>query len=172
MKKRFAIIAALSMALTMLLSGCSFNVGSSGGKEDYKDIFIDRYEEANQDNKYKGSMVTYNYSLPGYGEMMIYVDTTEGHSFEVVQEAAGFKIKDKDGNDVLYGICLDKDMYAERTANCNETKTINGRDFIYVKNADGSEDCYTDVSDCGLNCGLALEIHDGNFDNFRLVAFR
>ena len=170
MFKRKKLVSLLIAGLLLLgLTGCEFSVGTPNKSDDHEELFPDK----TYSGTYTTSSLGYEFKLDGdYGKMKVYVDTTEGHSFEVVQEAAGFKIKDKDGNDVLYGICLDKDMYTERTANCNETKTINGRDFIYVKNADGSEDCYTDVSDCGLNCGLALEIHDGNFDNFRLVAFR
>ena len=170
MKKRIAIIVALSMALAMLLSGCSFNVGSSGGKEDYKDIFIDRYEEANQDNKYKGSMITYNYSLPGYGEMMIYVDTTEGHKFELVENSSAFQVKDSEGNIAVSGLIMDKEQYAEYSAYANDNYVINGRPFYGLVNEYGSLDLYSYAADCGVDGGLVLEATDEKL--FRLVAFR
>lgn len=169
-KKKVRIVTVLLAVIMMMgLVGCGVSVGSTPKNDDHKQLFPDKtYSGA-----YKTTNLGYQFKLTGdYGKMMVYVDTTEGHSFELMQEPTGFKIKDKDGNDVLYAVCLDRDVYAEYSAKCDEVKTVNGRDFLYCKNGDGSEDCYTYVADCGLDCGLALEIHDGDFDHFRLVAFR
>ena len=129
---------------------------------------------ANLDGSYKTSNLSYRFTVDGdYGEMTVHVDTSNGHSFEIIEDGpAGFKIKDSDGNDALYAACLEKEQYAELTSRCSEVKTVNGREFLYCKNGDGSEDLFSYMDDCGLNCGLALEVHDGNYDNFRLVAFR
>ena len=169
-RKSKKIVSIMFVAFLMfVITGCGFSVGNVGSKEGHKDIFTDK----TYDGAYKTKNMCYEFTLgENYGKMKIYVDTSEGHSFELIQEPAGFKIKDKDGNDVLYAVCFDKEPYAQYSAACTEVKTINNRQFLYKKNSDGSEDCYTYVADCGLDCGIALEIHDGNFDNFSLVAFR
>lgn len=173
MKKMRQRIVSVVMIFAMLLtlSGCGFSVGSTSGDEDYKSLFPDR--AATLDKNYKTKDVGYKFSYgEGNGELMVYVDTSEGHSFEMLEDVAGFKIKDKDGNDALYAVCLERDMYAEYSAYCDSVKTVNGRDFLYSINADNSEDCYSYMADCGLDVGIVLEVHDNNTENFGLVAFR
>lgn len=170
MRKRFAIVATIGMVIAVLLTGCSFSAGSSAKSEDYKDIFTDRYEEASKDNKYKGTMVAYNYSLPGYGEMQIYVDTTEGHKFELVENSSAFQVKDKDGNLAVTGMIMDKDQYAQYSAYANDNYVINGRQFYGLVNEYGSLDLYSYAADCGVDGGLVLEATEESL--FRLVAFR
>lgn len=169
---KYMIVMAMTIIMALGLTACGFNIGSTGKSEGYKDLFPDA--AANLSGSYKTSNLSYRFTVDGdYGEMTVHVDTSNGHSFEVIEDGpAGFKIKDSDGNDALYAVCLDKDQYAELTSRCLEVKTVNGREFLYCKNGDGSEDLFSYMDDCGLNCGLALEVHDGNYDNFRLVAFR
>lgn len=169
---KYMLVMAMTIIMSLGLIACGFNIGSTGKSEDYKDLFPDA--AANLSGSYKTSNLSYRFTVDGdYGEMTVHVDTSIGHSFEVTEDGpAGFKIKDSDGNDALYAVCLDKNQYAELTSRCLEVKTVNGREFLYCKNGDGSEDLFSYMDDCGLNCGLALEVHDGNYDNFRLVAFR
>lgn len=169
---KYMLVMVMAIIMALGLTACGFNIGSTGKSEGYKDLFPDA--AANLSGSYKTSNLSYRFTVDGdYGEMTVHVDTSNGHSFEVIEDGpAGFKIKDSDGNDALYAVCLDKDQYAELTSRCSEVKTVNGREFLYCKNGDGSEDLFSYMDDCGLNCGLALEVHDGNYDNFRLVAFR
>ena len=169
---KYMLVMAMTIIMALGLTACGFNVGTPSESTDYKDLFPDA--AANLGGSYKTSNLSYRFTVDGdYGEMTVHVDTSNGHSFEVIEDGpAGFKIKDSDGNDALYAACLEKDQYAELTSRCSEVKTVNGREFLYCKNGDGSEDLFSYMDDCGLNCGLALEVHDGNYDNFRLVAFR
>ncbi len=169
-KKLLATMIVLAMAM-VAVTGCSFSVGNSNKNDDYKDLFPDR--AAKLDSAYKTSNMGYKFTLgEEYGEMMVYVDTSDGHSFEVVSEPAGFRILDKDGSIVIYAACMDKDQYAEYSSYAADTKTVNGRDFLYMVNGDGSEDCFSYMADCGLDCGLVLEVHDNATDLFELLAFR
>lgn len=169
---KYMLVMAMTMIMALGLTACGFSVGTPSESTDYKDLFPDA--AANLGGSYKTSNLSYRFTVDGdYGEMTVHVDTSNGHSFEVIEDGpAGFKIKDSDGNDALYAACLEKEQYAELTSRCSEVKTVNGREFLYCKNGDGSEDLFSYMDDCGLNCGLALEVHDGNYDNFRLVAFR
>ena len=169
---KYMLVMAMTMIMALGLTACGFSVGTPSESTDYKDLFPDA--AANLDGSYKTSNLSYRFTVDGdYGEMTVHVDTSNGHSFEIIEDGpAGFKIKDSDGNDALYAACLEKEQYAELTSRCSEVKTVNGREFLYCKNGDGSEDLFSYMDDCGLNCGLALEVHDGNYDNFRLVAFR
>lgn len=148
------LIGVLSLVLCLGLTACGFSVGNAGGKDDYKDLFPDRAETLG--NAYKTSNVGYDYSLGEYGKMKLYVDTSEGHSFELDQTYGGFVIKDKDGNEVLHTYPLQKDEYANMTAITDEIKTINGRQFFYsVDNL--YRHAYTYLADCGIDCGMLLE---------------
>ena len=169
---KYMLVMAMTMIMALGLTACGFSVGTPSESTDYKDLFPDA--AANLGGSYKTSNLSYRFTVDGdYGEMTVHVDTSNGHSFEIIEDGpAGFKIKDSDGNDALYAACLEKEQYAELTSRCSEVKTVNGREFLYCKNGDGSEDLFSYMDDCGLNCGLALEVHDGNYDNFRLVAFR
>lgn len=170
LRKRMFGCVAMCLVLAMLLNGCSFHVGNTPKTEKYEDIFIDRMAEVKNQGKYVTKMVTYNYTLPGYGEMQIHVDTSEGHTFEMVEGTSGFQVKDADGNVALTGVITDKDQYKMFTAYANDDYVINGRPFYGLVNEYGSLDLYSYVADCGIDGGLILEATDEKL--FRLVAFR
>lgn len=166
--KRFlsALAAAVtSVAIVLSLSACSFSIGTISEKEDYKDIFID----APKSNTH--ASLQYVFKLDNYGKMNVWVDTTNGHKFELVQENSGFNILDKDGKALLYCGCTSKENYETLVAGVDKVKTVNGRDFFYRENGDGSIDLFSYMADCGLDAGLVMETREG-FDVFRLVAFR
>lgn len=172
MKKRIGISLLVILLMTSVLSGCGFSIGNSSNDEDYKSLFPDKAEAL--DKSYKTSNMGYKFSLgEDYGEMMVYVDTSEGHTFELMTDSpAGFTINDKDGNVALYAVCMDRSQYEMYSIYASDVKKVNGRDFLYMINGDGSEDCFSYMADCGLDCGFVLEVHDGATENFGLVAFR
>lgn len=166
--KRFlsALAAAVtSVAIVLSLSACSFSIGTISEKEDHKDIFID----APKSNTH--ASLQYVFKLDNYGKMNVWVDTTNGHKFELVQENSGFNILDKDGKALLYCGCTSRENYETLVAGVDKVKTVNGRDFFYRENGDGSIDLFSYMADCGLDAGLVMETREG-FDVFRLVAFR
>lgn len=167
MKKLFVII--LSVLMLSTLAGCSFSVGNSNKSEKYEDVFTDRV--AKQEKNYKYSDLVYDFTLGEYGKMKIYVDTSEGHKFELQSENGGFNILDKDGNVVLYAACTELGNYQYLTSYLKNTKTVNGRTFIYSDNGDGSVDLFSYMADCGLDAGLIMETK-GDESAFELVAFR
>ena len=166
--KRFlsALAAAVaSVAIVLSLSACSFSIGTISEKEDHKDIFIDA------PNSNTHASLQYVFKLDNYGKMNVWVDTTNGHKFELVQENSGFNILDKDGKALLYCGCTSRENYETLVAGVDKVKTVNGRDFFYRENGDGSIDLFSYMADCGLDAGLVMETREG-FDVFRLVAFR
>ncbi len=167
MKRFFSALAAAvtSAAIVLSLSACSFSIGTKSEKEDYKDVFIDAPESNVWAN------LQYVFKLGDYGKMNVWVDTTNGHKFELIQENSGFNILDKNGNAVLYCGCTSRENYETLVAGVDEVKTVNGRDFFYRENGDGSLDLFSYMADCGLDAGLVMETREG-FDVFRLVAFR
>ncbi len=167
MKRFFSALAAAvtSAAIVLSLSACSFSIGTKSEKEDYEDVFID----APESNVHAD--LQYVFKLENYGKMNVWVDTTNGHKFELVQENSGFNILDKEGNALLYCGCTSRENYEKLVAGVDEVKTVNGRDFFYRENGDGSLDLFSYMADCGLDAGLVMETREG-FDVFRLVAFR
>lgn len=168
MKKIVTLLLTLAMALGLV--GCGFSVGSSNSAGDYEEVFTDA--AANQGKAYKNSHMVYNFSLDGMGEMQVYVDTTNGHSFELVGEEGGFNINDKDGNVVFYARCVNTDAYSELTSALDQTATYNGRQFFASYNGDGSTDMFCYLADVGLDCGFVMETHGDDASVFSLVAFR
>lgn len=171
MKKVWRSMITVIMAAVLLftVTGCSFSIGNvpKTENEDQEDLFPD----AEGDRK-NSSYEAYNFSLKDLGTMTVYVDTTEGHNFELVTDNSGFNIVDEDGNAVLYVACLNEDAYQNLTAGIDRVETINGREFLYKENGgDGSIDAFSYMADCGLDCGLVMESHT-NEDVFKLVAFR
>ena len=162
------LAAVLAVVLCLGMSACGFHVGTSTKSEDYKELFPDR--AAALGSSYKTSNLAYNYSLDGYGSMQVYVDTSEGHSFELDETYGGFSIKDKDGNEVFHTYPLPKDEYANMTSYVDEVKTINGRQFFYSLDQLYTH-CYTYFADCGIDCGMLFET-DQDESVFSLVAFR
>lgn len=167
--KRKMITILMTAVLLFTVTGCSFSVGSTPeqeGQEKQEDLFPD----AGKDRK-SASYKAYDFSLEGLGNMTVYVDTTEGHDFELVTDNSGFNIVNKDGEAVLYAACLSYENYQSLTAEVHSVKTINGRTFLYRENGDGSIDVFCYMADCGLDGGLVMESHTEE-DVFHLVAFR
>ena len=167
MKRVFKAFAAVlaSAAIVLSVAACSFSIGTKSEKEDYNDVFIDAPESNVKSN------LQYVFKLEGYGKMNVWIDTSNGHKFELKQENSGFNILDKDGNAVLYCACTSRETYETLVADLSEVKTVNGRDFFYRENGDGSLDLLSYMADCGIDGGLVMETRNG-FDVFRLVAFR
>lgn len=165
--KKMRILTACFM-LAVGLTACGFHVGTSGKSEDYNEIFTDRAAEL--DKSYKASDLAYVFSVGDYGSMMVYVDTTDGHSFEVVKDSAEFIIKNSDGNTVIHAYFMDKEAYAVMTAESDEIRTVNGRDFVYSKDQSYYH-MFSYMADCGLDLGMVLE-SDTDETVFRQVAFR
>lgn len=170
MKKTWRSITTIIITAVLLftVTGCSFSIGSvpEKNKEEQEDLFPDA-EEDRKNFSYKA----YDFSLTDLGDMTVYVDTTEGYDFELEKDNNGFNILDEDGDAVLYAACMTEEMYQSLTAEVDGVETINGRDFLYRENGDGSIDAFSYMADCGLDCGLVMESHTGE-DVFRLVAFR
>lgn len=169
-KRGILQVAIVASACTMM--GCSFSIGDIEytNNESYKDIFTD----ANDKAFYSSKMMSYTYSVDGYGEMQVYVDTSDKHSFELIDEPAGFKVLDAEGDVVLRGVCMGEEEYAEYTAFFEDTTTVNGRKFFYRENeGDDTIDICSYMADCGLDCGIVLEVYDeDDKDCFSLLAFR
>lgn len=160
----------LAILFCMATTGCGFRVGnvSGGGSDGYEDVFPDRVAELGK--SYKGSTLAYSFKLGDYGSMNVYVDTSEGHSFELDAENGGFAIQDKSGKEVLHAYGLDPEMYKAITAQLSEVRTINNRDFFFSVDSDVFH-TYSYFADCGLDCGMIFETEEGE-DVFRLIAFR
>lgn len=162
-KVLFGIIMSLVMAVS--LAGCNFQVGNvpEYKTKSYKQAFPD----STHTKKYK--MINYNYSLDGFGKMVIYLDTTDGYSFELVENSANFKVLNKDKEAVLFGGVVDEEAYKMLTSAMKEVRTINGRDFFVSEAGSGEYDAFSYMADCGLNAGLVLETNDEEL--FKIIAF-
>ena len=170
------IMTIMTAVLLFTVTGCSFSVGSTPeqekeeereqGKEEQEDFFPD----AEKDRK-SVSYKAYDFSLEDLGNMIVYMDTTQGHDFELVADNNGFNIVNKDGDAVLNAACVSEEMYQSLTAEVDSVETINGREFLYRKNGDGSIDIFSYMDDCGLDAGLVMESRTGE-EVFQLVAFR
>lgn len=175
MKKRFIRRIALAVATTVMMlmfTGCGFSVGNVQKNDDYKELFPDRAEDLGK--SYKTSNIAYKFSLDGdYGEMMVHLDTSEGHRFELMPDSPpGFIIYDEDDEIAVYAFCVDKVEYSEYTAYLTKVKNVNDRDFFAEETEDGHIRYWSYMADCGLDCGLAMEVEKGDRDNFKLLAFR
>ena len=100
MKKVITLLLCAIMAIGMM--GCSFSIGGGSKSENksYKEIFPDRASE--QGLAYKTGYMAYDFTAGNFGEMKVYVDTSEGHSFKVDSENGGFFINDESGKEVLH----------------------------------------------------------------------
>lgn len=163
---KFLLMAVLVLALG--LTACEFHAGTSGNSDDYGNIFTDRAAELT--SNYRASDLAYVFSVGDYGSMMVYVDTTDGHSFEVVPDSAEFVIKDKDDTVVIHAYFMDLEAYKLMTSESDEIYAVNGRDFVYRKDQ-AYHHMFSYMADCGLDLGMVLE-SDTNESVFRLVAFR
>lgn len=169
MKKIITLLLCAVMAIGMM--GCSFSIGGGSKSENksYKEIFPDRASE--QGLAYKTGYMAYDFTAGNFGEMKVYVDTSEGHSFKVDSENGGFFINDESGKEVLHAYVLDPSVYKQVTAEINSVRTINGRDFFVMDNDE--KKVYHAVSylaDCGMDCGIILEAYEDP-EILRLVAF-
>lgn len=172
MKKVVKRIVLLLIVIGLLFTtACSVSVGSTSGKDDYNSLFPDAVAE--RSGAYKTSNVGYKYSIPNYGEMMVYVDTSQGHKFVLDQSGTGgFTIEDKDGNMVLQVYAVTQDVYKMATAQIDDVTTVNGRDyFIHKDPAYDYVQLFSYMADCGLDLGFVLEVNKDETP-FRLVAFR
>lgn len=162
-KALFGIIMSVVMAVS--LTGCNFKIGNVPEKtnKSYKEAFPDGTHK----NKY--TMMNYTYSLDGYGKMVIYIDTTDGYSFELVENSANFKVLNKDKEAVLFGGVVDEENYKLMTTGMKEVRNINGRDFFASETSGGEYDAFSYMADCGLNAGLVLETSDREL--FKIIAF-
>lgn len=168
MKKRLSLVLVTLLIFVLALAGCGVSVGTSGKSEDYKSLFPDKAAELK--GAYKTSNLSYKFTVGDY-EMLVYVDTSEGHSFEVVSSPAGFDIKDKDGEVVLTARCMEKDKYADYTTHFSNEKKINGRDFFFENGSEGIFAC-SYMADCGMDYGLYMKAESGKEEDLGLVAFR
>lgn len=170
MKMKRWLSLLLAAVLTFSLAGCGFSIGNvpSGSKDGvgYEELFPDAAAEWGK--SHKESFKGYKFSLAGYGSMMVYVDTTNGHKFNLRNEQQGFAITDADGNDVLSAMCVPKEIYEENTMYCDTVETTNGRDF-FKDNIDGSSVRMCYLADVGMDAGLIVEVL-GDAKDFRLVS--
>lgn len=167
MKKK--ILAILLTAAMITASGCNFKIGGDGGEKlTYNNLFTDA--AADKGLVYTHSMVTYDYKLDnGYGAMKISVDTSDGHTFKMVEGQAAFDILDKDGKTVVHAVMTEPERYTAFTAEMSEEKTINGRKFFSIEDNAGQKCVASYMADCGINLGMLMFAED--YTSFRLVAF-
>lgn len=164
MKKKIAC-TALALISAVAVTGCSFSFGNTSEvNKRHEELFPDKAESSDQ----KTSYIAYEFSLEGMGSMKVYVDTSEGHKFELDKENSGFIIKDKDGAEALHAYCMVEETYKSGTAGIENVKNINGRDFFYDKVED-YHSLFSYMADCGLDCGMILQSNDSS--TFGLVSF-
>ncbi len=165
MKKILCLIIALVMALSC--AGCSFAIGTKQEDYDYKDLFTWGNDTG------KSSMLGYKIDLQQYGNMMLYVDTTFGHKFELNGETNTFKIIDKDDKVTLNGAFVSLEQYQALSSIYTdlEIKNINGRELATYY-ADGVDryQAFTYLADCGMDVGCVMEGDTSDCLNY--VAFR
>lgn len=159
------IFTALALISAAAITGCNFSIGNTpAGNKSNNDLFPDKAEVSDQ----KSSYIAYEFSLEGMGSMKVYVDTSEGHKFELDKENSGFIIKDKDGTEALHAYCMEAETYKNGTAGLTNVKKINDRDFFYEKTGDYYS-AFSYMADCGLDCGMIMQSTDESA--FGLVSF-
>ncbi|MBQ0064960.1 MAG: hypothetical protein KBT48_04290 [Firmicutes bacterium] len=162
----------LCAALALSLFGCKDNTNLStkaAKDEDYSDIFTDKEKKS---GFYKNSFIAYNFSLENMGTTKVYVDTSEGHKFELVADEGGFNILNKKGEVVVYARAINDNAYEDFTGRADLDEIINGRDFKCLMTDNGKMDAFTNLADVGIDIGFAMEAPSGNPSDFSLVAFR
>ena len=85
MKIKKLLTVFVGVALTLSLTGCGFSIGTSGESGDYSDVFTDPITSGKIH-----TMKSYQFTVGDYGSTTVYVDTTDGASFELVETPAGF----------------------------------------------------------------------------------
>ncbi len=158
-------LTALAIISAAAVTGCSFSFGdTSDVNERHEELFPDKAAASKQ----KTSYIAYEFSLDGRGSMKVYVDTSEGHKFELDKGNSGFSIKDKDGTEALHAYCMEEETYKSATAGIENVRNINDRDFFYDKVKD-YHSLFSYMADCGLDCGMIMQSTDENA--FGLVSF-
>jgi len=159
------VCTALALVSAAAFTGCSFSFGNTPeGNKQHEELFPDKAEVSNK----KTSYIEYEFSLEGMGSMKVYVDTSEGHKFELDKENSGFIIKDKDGAEALHAYCMLEETYKSATADIENVRNINDRDFFYEKVKD-YHSLFSYMADCGLDCGMIMQSTDSSA--FVLVSF-
>lgn len=168
MKKKTKNMLLMSlMILVLSLTGCSFHVGDKESEimdKDFDEIF-DREEER---GAYTHSMLMYDIITPEHGKMVVVLDTSEGHTFEMDESGNFFTVFDKDHNEILKTNFYLKENYAQDTASLTDVENINYRDFFVGEYIDGHY-AMSYMADCGLDLGVIMQSKDK--ESFRLVAF-
>lgn len=150
MKIKKLLTVFVGVVLTLSLTGCGFSIGTSGESGDYSDVFTDPITSGKIH-----TMKSYQFTVGDYGSTTVYVDTTDGASFELVETPAGFKINSKSGDCVLDATCVDKDYFKDYTVSCGESTYVYN-DTEYLKRPDNDYYC-TYLANVGLDCGVIIE---------------
>lgn len=150
MKIKKLLTVFVGVVLTLSLTGCGFSIGTSGESGDYSDVFTDPITSGKIH-----TMKSYQFTVGDYGSTTVYVDTTDGASFELVETPAGFKINSKSGDCVLDVTCVDKDYFKDYTVSCGESTYVYN-DTEYLKRPDNDYYC-TYLANVGLDCGVIIE---------------
>ena len=85
MKIKKLLTVFVGVVLTLSLTGCGFSIGTSSESGDYSDVFTDPITSGKIH-----TMKSYQFTVGDYGSTTVYVDTTDGASFELVETPAGF----------------------------------------------------------------------------------
>ena len=150
MKIKKLLTVFVGVALILSLVGCGFSIGTSSKSSDYSDVFTDPITAGKIH-----TMKSYQFTVGDYGSTTVYVDTTDGASFELVETPAGFKINSKSGDCILDASCVDKDYFKDYTVSCGESTYVYN-DTEYLKRPDNNYYC-TYLANVGLDCGVIIE---------------
>lgn len=162
MKIKKLLTVFVGVVLTLSLAGCGFSIGNSSKSNDYSDVFKDPITAGKIH-----TMKSYQFTVGDYGSTTVYVDTTDGASFELVETPAGFKINSKSGDCILDASCVDKDYFKDYTVSCGESTYVYN-DTEYLKRPDNNYYC-TYLANVGLDCGVIIEATTAK--DLSLIAF-
>lgn len=162
MKIKRLLTVFVGVVLTLSLAGCSFSIGSSSKSDDYSDVFKDPITSGKIH-----TMKSYQFTVGDYGSTTVYVDTTDGASFELVETPAGFKINSKSEDCILDASCVDKDYFKDYTMSCGEAVYVYN-DTEYLKRPDNNYYCAY-LANVGLDCGVVIEASEAK--DLSLIAF-
>lgn len=162
MKIKKLLTVFVGVVLTLSLAGCSFSIGSSSKSDDYSDVFKDPITSGKIH-----TMKSYQFTVGDYGSTTVYVDTTDGASFELVETPAGFKINSKSGDCILDASCVEKDYFKDYTMSCGEAVYVYN-DTEYLKRPDNNYYCAY-LANVGLDCGVIVEASEAK--DLSLIAF-
>ena len=162
MKIKKLLTVFVGVVLTLSLAGCGFSIGTSSKSDDYSDVFKDPITSGKIH-----TMKSYQFTVGDYGSTTVYVDTTDGASFELVETPAGFKINSKSGDCILDASCVEKDYFKDYTMSCGESTYVYN-DTEYLKRPDNNYYC-TYLANVGLDCGVIIEATTAK--DLSLIAF-